>query len=43
MDSNMKRKIVNSSKGDFVDFLDNDNKGEILQVFDDEGVNYLKQ
>ena len=27
MDSNMKRKIVNSSKGDFVDFLDNDNKG----------------
>ncbi len=43
MDSNMKRKIVNSSKGDFVDFLDNDNKVEILQVFDDEGVNYLKQ
>ena len=43
MDSNMKREIVNSSKGDFVDFLSSDNKGKIIQVFDDEGVNYLKQ
>ena len=43
MDSNRKREIVNLSKGDFVDFLSSDNKGEIIQVFDDEGVNYLKQ
>lgn len=43
MDSNQKREIVNLSKSDFIDFLCNDNKGEILQVFDDEGVNYLKQ
>lgn len=43
MDSNMKRKIVNLSKGDFIDFLCNDNKGDLIQVFDDEGISYLKQ
>ena len=43
MDSNKKREVVNLSKGDFIDFLCNDNKGEILQVFDDEGISYLKQ
>ena len=43
MNSNRKREIVNLSKGDFIDFLCNDNKGDLIQVFDDEGVNYLKQ
>lgn len=43
MGSNQKRKIVNLSKGDFVDFLSNDISGQLLNIFDDEGVNYLKQ
>lgn len=43
MDSNIKKDIINSSKGDFIDFLSNDNSEDIIQVFDDEGVNYLKQ
>ena len=43
MDSNKKREIVNLSKGDFVDFLSNDISGQLLNIFDDEGVNYLKQ
>lgn len=43
MDSNIKKDIINSSKGDFIDFLSNDNGEDIIQVFDDEGVNYLKQ
>ena len=43
MDSNIKKDIINSSKGDFRDFLSNDNSEDIIQVFDDEGVNYLKQ
>ena len=43
MNSNRKREIVNLSKGDFIDFLCNDNKGDLIQVFDDEGVSYLKQ
>lgn len=43
MNNNRKREIVNLSKGDFIDFLCNDNKGDLIQVFDDEGVSYLKQ
>ena len=43
MDSNIKKDIINSSTGDFIDFLSNDNSEDIIQVFDDEGVNYLKQ
>ena len=43
MDSNIKKDIINLSKGDFIDFLSNDNSEDIIQVFDDEGVNYLKQ
>lgn len=43
MDSNQKREIVNLSKGDFVDFLSNDTSGQLLNIFDDEGVRYLKQ
>ena len=43
MDSNRKKDIINSSKGDFIYFLSNDTSGDIIQVFDDEGVNYLKQ
>ena len=40
---NKKREVVNLSKGDFIDFLCNDNKGDLIQVFDDEGISYLKQ
>lgn len=43
MDSNRKKDIINSSKGDFINFLSNDTSGDIIQVFDDEGINYLKQ
>ena len=43
MDSNKKREIINLSKGDFLNFLGNDYSGDIIQVFDDEGVGYLKQ
>ena len=43
MDSNKKREIINLSKGDFLNFLSNDYSGDIIQVFDDEGVGYLKQ
>lgn len=43
MDSNIKKDIINLSKGDFIDFLSNDNSEDIIHVFDDEGVNYLKQ
>ncbi len=43
MDSDKKRKIINSSKGEFLNFLENDIRGEIIELLDDEGVNYLKQ
>ena len=43
MDSNRKKDIINSSKGDFINFLSNDTSEDIIQVFDDEGINYLKQ
>lgn len=42
MESVTKIKIINSSKGEFLDFLDNDYNGEILNLLDDEGVHYLK-
>ena len=38
-----KEEIIKSSKSEFTDFLRNDTTGEIIQLFDDEGVNYLKQ
>ena len=38
-----KEEIIKSSKSEFIDFLSNDTSGEIIQLFDDEGVNYLKQ
>ena len=43
MEDNKKREIINLSKGEFLDFLNNDYSGEIIKIFDDEGVNYLKQ
>ena len=43
MDSNRKKEIINSSKGEFLNFLDNDTRGEIFELLDDDGVNYLKQ
>ena len=43
MDSIRKKEIINSSKGEFIDFLSNDTRGEIIELLDDEGVNYLKQ
>ena len=42
MDSVTKIKIINSSKSEFLDFLENDYNGEILNLLDDEGVHYLK-
>ena len=43
MDSNRKKEIINSSKGEFLNFLENDTIGEIIELLDDDGVNYLKQ
>lgn len=43
MDSNRKKEIINSSKGEFLNFLENDTRGEIIELLDDDGVNYLKQ
>ena len=43
MDSNRKKEIINSSKGEFLNFLENDYNGEILNLLDDEGVYYLKE
>jgi len=36
-------KIINSNKQDFLDFLDNDYNGKILNLLDDEGVELLKK
>jgi len=43
MDSDKKRKIINSSKGEFINFLNNDYNGEIINLLDNEGVDYLKE
>lgn len=43
MDSDKKRKIINSSKSEFINFLNNDYNGEIINLLDDEGVDYLKE
>ena len=43
MESVKKREIINSNKQDFLDFLYNDLNGEILNLLDDEGVEYLKK
>lgn len=43
MESVTKRKIINSSKGEFINFLNNDYNGEIINLLDDEGVDYLKE
>ena len=42
MESVTKIKIINSSKSEFLDFLENDYNGEILNLLDDEGVHFLK-
>lgn len=42
MESKKKQEIINSSKDKFTDFLSNDKSGEIINLFDDEGVSYLK-
>ena len=38
MESEQKKEIINLNKGDFLDFIKYDFNGEIVQVFDDEGV-----
>ena len=43
MESVTKREIINSNKQDFLDFLYNDYNAEILNLLDDEGVEYLKK
>ena len=43
MNSVTKKEIINSSKGEFLDFLENDFSGEILNLLDDEGIHYLKE
>ena len=43
MESVKKREKINSNKQDFLDFLYNDLSGEILNLLDDEGVEYLKK
>lgn len=43
MNSVTKKEIINSSKGEFLDFLENDYSGEILNLLDDEGIHYLKE
>ena len=43
MKSVTKIKINNSNKQDFLDFLDNDYNGKILNLLDDEGVELLKK
>lgn len=43
MKSVTKIKIINSSKSEFLDFLDNDYNGKILNLLDDEGVELLKK
>ena len=43
MESVKKREIINSNKQDFLDFLYNDLNGEILNLLDDDGVEYLKK
>lgn len=42
MDSITKQTIINSSKGEFMDFLENDFNGKILELLDTEGLNLLK-
>lgn len=43
MESVTQKEIINSNKQDFLDFLYNDLSGEILNLLDDEGVEYLKK
>ena len=43
MDSMTKQTIINSSKGEFMDFLANDFNGKILELLDTEGLNLLKE
>ena len=43
MDSNTKKRIINSSKDEFMKFLDQDNTKQILELLDEEGVAYLKE
>ena len=43
MDINNKKEIINLNKGDFINFLENDTNGIILEVLDDAGIAYLKQ
>ena len=43
MKSVTKIKIINSNKQDFLDFLDNDYNGKILNLLDDEGVELLTE
>lgn len=43
MESVKKREIINSNKQDFLNFLYNDYKGEIITLLDDEGIEYLKK
>ena len=43
MESVTKREIINSNKQDFLDFLDDDYNGKILNLLDDEGVELLKK
>lgn len=42
MDSITKQTIINSSKGEFMRFLENDFNGKILELLDTEGLNLLK-
>lgn len=43
MDTLTKQTIINSSKGEFMDFLQSDYTGKILELLDTEGLNFLKE
>ena len=43
MDSSTKKRIINSSKDEFMHFLDQDNTKQILELLDKEGIAYLKK
>ena len=43
MNSEFKKNIIFANKNEFMNFLENDHNGLILQILDEEGIDYLKE
>lgn len=43
MNSEFKKNIIFANKNEFMNFLENDHNGLILQILDNEGIDYLKE